>query len=82
MNRTTIMLPEELKHRAQERAAAAGISFGELVRRSLAATVSTPPLERTEDPLFADSGAYLGQAPSDLSEEHDQYLYEEVQADG
>jgi len=82
MNRTTIMLPEELKRRAQERASADGISFGELVRRSLAATVSTPPPQRTEDPLFADSGTYLGQAPSDLSEEHDQYLYEGVQADG
>ena len=81
MNRTTIMLPEELKRQAQERAAAAGISFGELVRRSLTNAVSTPPLERTKDPLFADSGAFLGQAPSNLSEEHDQYLYEEVQAD-
>ncbi len=81
MNRTTIMLPEELKRQAQERAAAAGISFGELVRRSLTNTVSKPPLERTEDPLFADSGTFLGQAPSDLSEEHDLYLYEEVQAD-
>ncbi|MCD4749557.1 MAG: ribbon-helix-helix domain-containing protein [Thermoanaerobaculales bacterium] len=82
MNRTTIMLPEELKRQVQERAMAAGISFGELVRRSLTTTVSTPPPERAEDPLFADSGTYLGEAPSDLSEEHDQYLYEEVQADG
>jgi len=81
MNRTTIMLPEELKRQAQERARVAGISFGELVRRSLTATVSTPPPNRVEDPLFADSGTYLGQVPSDLSEEHDQYLYEDVQAD-
>ena len=82
MNRTTIMLPEELKRQAQERAMATGISFGELVRRSLTAAVSTPPPKRTKDPLLADSGTYLGNAPSDLSEDHDQYLYEEVQADG
>ncbi|RLE27856.1 MAG: hypothetical protein DRJ61_12635 [Acidobacteria bacterium] len=82
MNRTTIMLPEELKRQAQEQAMAAGISFGELVRRSLTATVSTPPPERREDPLFADSGIFLGEAPSDISQEHDQYLYEEAQADG
>lgn len=82
MNRTTIMLPEELKRQAQERAMAAGISFGELVRRSLTATVSTPPPERTEDSLFADSGIYLGEAPSNLSKEHDQYLYADAQVDG
>jgi hypothetical protein len=78
MNRTTIMLPEELKRQAQEQAMAAGISFGELVRRSLTATVSTPPPKRTEDPLFADSGIYQGEVPVDLSKEHDQYLYPEV----
>lgn len=82
MNRTTIMLPEELKRQAQERAMATGISFGELVRRSLTDTVSAPPPQRTEDPLFADSGVYLGEAPSDLSKEHDQYLYADAQVDG
>ena len=81
MNRTTVMLPEELKRQAQERAMAAGISFGELVRRSLAATVSTPPPERADDPLFADSGVYLGEAPADLSKDHDQYLYTDAQVD-
>ncbi len=81
MNRTTIMLPEELKRQAQERAMAAGISFGELVRRSLTITVSTPPPERTEDPLFADSSIYQGEAPADLSKNHDQYLYSDAQVD-
>ena len=81
MNRTTIMLPEELKRQAQERAMATGISFGELVRRSLTATVSTPPPERREDPLFADSGIYLGEAPADLSKDHDGYLYADARID-
>ena len=75
MNRTTIMLPGELKRQAQERAVAEGISFGELVRRSLLAAVSTPPSERIEDPLFADSAIYLGEAPANLSKDHDQFLY-------
>ncbi len=81
MNRTTIMLPEELKRQAQEHAMATGISFGELVRRSLTATVSTPPPQRTEDPLFTDSGIFLGEAPANLSKDHDQYLYSDAQVD-
>jgi hypothetical protein len=35
MQRTTIVLPPELKSRATERARAMGISFGELARQAL-----------------------------------------------
>jgi hypothetical protein len=30
---------------------------------------------RAEDPFFANVSSYLGEAPSDLSINHDEYLY-------
>jgi len=77
MVRTTIMLPSELRLRSTRRARQRGLSFGELVRESLAAE-----LERGEgsagagdDPLFADRAVFRGRAPKDVAKEHDAYLY-------
>ena len=39
MKRTTVMLPPELKARAMRSARERGISFGELLRRSLRAAI-------------------------------------------
>ncbi len=77
MKRTTIMLPGELRARALRHAKRRGISLGELVRDALAARLegSEPPDER--DPLFADTAVYRGPAPSNLSADHDRYLYGE-----
>lgn len=74
MTRTTIMLPERLKARAQERARELGVSLGELVRDSLEQRLDVPA-DRLQDPLFAEAPVYHGPAPKDLSEEHDRYLY-------
>ncbi len=78
MHRTTLMLPSELKARAQGRAQELGISFGELVRQALETELSASQTRsRGEDPLFADNAVFVGEAPADLSEAHDRYLYDE-----
>lgn len=76
MNRTTIMLPPDLKIRAADEASRRGISLGELIRRSLELNLAR---ERTAagavDPLFADTELFDGPTPDDLAENHDKYLY-------
>ena len=72
MKRTTIMLPPELKARAEREAGIRGVSLGELIRLSLEAALSH---DRGEDPLFADKAVFRGDAPEDLSTDHDAYLY-------
>lgn len=74
MKRTTVMLPAELKAKAMRAARERGISFGELLRRALTATVEAPPAQY-EDSAFADAAVFDGPAPADLSEGHDGYLY-------
>lgn len=75
MQRTTIMLPRNLKMRASRHAGRLGISVGELIRQSLAAIVYRPTDLAREDPLFADQAIYRGWAIRDLVQCHDQYLY-------
>ena len=78
MKRTTIMLPDDLKMRAHNRARGMGISLGELIRESLEDILGHPDEEKlTKDSLFADDALYDGKAPKDLSRNHDQYLYGE-----
>jgi hypothetical protein len=72
MQRTTILLPRELKTRAEAHARQAGTSLGGLIRQSLEAALRRAP---AHDPLFSDSEPYRGQAPRDLSVEHDEHLY-------
>lgn len=80
MKRTTIMLPAELKHRAEWLAREKGTSLGELVRESLETKLAQDGRER--DPFFADAAVFTGDVPSDLSANHDEYLYgERVGAD-
>lgn len=71
------MLPAPLKQRAQVLARRLGISFGELVRNSLEATVRGHGGEVREDPLYGDDAVYRGDAPTDLADRHDEYLYDE-----
>jgi len=77
MQRTTIMLPRNLKMRASRHAGRLGISVGELIRQSLAAMIYRPTDRASEDPLFADQAIFSGRAPRDLARHHDQYLYGE-----
>lgn len=76
MTRTTIMLPEDLKLRAQETARRMGISLGELIRETLEVKLSRNA-DRQDDPLFEEVPVYRGDVHADLSEEHDRYLYRE-----
>jgi hypothetical protein len=78
MQRTTIMLPLELKMRAQQLAQRDGVSLGDLIRRSLDAWLrgARGPKDRAgKDPLFADDAVWGGEVPEDLSEDHDRHLY-------
>lgn len=75
MERTTVMLPPKLKLRAKRKAKAMGISFGELVRESLAAGLLAGNGGKKRDPFFGDCAVWQGKTPSDLSLNHDEYLY-------
>jgi len=75
MHRTTIMLPEDLKEKAQRRADSRGISLGELVRECLSDRLAAEVVtRRLADPVFS-APAWKGEAPHDLGDEHDRYLY-------
>ena len=73
MKRTTILLPDDLKKKAEKFAYKQGISFGEIVRESLLQYIK-PRLENN-DTFFSDNAIYEGDAPVDLSIKHDDYLY-------
>jgi hypothetical protein len=76
MKRTTIMLPLDLKARATSAARDRGISFGELVRRSLRTAIEAPQDgPGYDDPLYADGVVFEGDTPADLASDHDGYLY-------
>lgn len=74
MKRTTVILPADLKARATRAARERGISFGELLRRSLEAAVESPG-SPYDDPVFADKEVFEGLAPANLAADHDGYLY-------
>jgi len=76
VERTTVVLPPRLKELAMERARTQGISFGELVRRALEEQVSTPPgAKKTGDPFWDNLAVYDTEGPTDVAENHDDYLY-------
>jgi hypothetical protein len=77
LQRTTVLLPPELKEKATLRAREEGISLVELIRESLAVALQTKEGKlRKDDPLFADHDVFDGEAPEDIAERHDRYLYE------
>lgn len=76
MNRLTLLFPPELKLRAQLRAEKLGIPLAEFVRRAVEAELKrTDPKQRSSDPLFT-APVWTGEAPDDLSWNHDHYLYD------
>ncbi|MCK4604954.1 MAG: hypothetical protein KAU41_09750 [Deltaproteobacteria bacterium] len=78
MQRTTVMLPHELKIKALNRANIQGISLGQFIRNSL--LISLENLQKNDsvdDPLFADDAVYHGKTPADLAKNHDNYIYGE-----
>lgn len=77
MYRTTIMLPTGLKTRALVSAHEEGISLGEFIRNSLQERLNNINANSGIDPFFADKKYYTGKIPTDLSLNHDLYLYGE-----
>jgi hypothetical protein len=77
MHRTTVMLPEPLKLRAQAMAEKRGVSLGELIRRALESELEDPLRGLDDDLLFSDASTFSGDTPPDLSKDHDRYLYDE-----
>jgi hypothetical protein len=72
MHRTTILLPNELRRRADREAKALGISLSELIRRRLAADQEQVTDER---PRFFARQPWPGPGPADTAANHDTYLY-------
>jgi Arc/MetJ-type ribon-helix-helix transcriptional regulator len=81
MNRTTVVLPDNLKAQAMKTAQAKGISFGELVREAiekLLATSGEDASQRSRRQAIAAMLQFAETAPAgpaDLSERLDDYLY-------
>jgi hypothetical protein len=65
------LLPEELYHAAGREARSLGISLGELIRQRLAKPSSELPAQEA----FFSRRPWTSEAPTDLSAEHDRYLY-------
>jgi hypothetical protein len=74
MNRTTVMLPSELKQKASRRSREMGISFGEFVRISIQDELARHYPEQS-DSLFADTAVFAGEAPVNAADNHDELLY-------
>ena len=72
MHRTTILLPPELRRKADREAQALGISLSELIRRRLSGGESMEPAVR---PRFFSRPPWQGSGASDTAANHDQYLY-------
>ena len=81
MNRTTIVLPDDIKAEALKRARTVGVSFGAIVREALTKLLQQPVEDASQrsrrqaiDAMlrFAD-GAPAG--PPDLTARLDDYLY-------
>jgi predicted DNA-binding protein len=78
MDRTTIMLPPELKTRAANQAKKMRISLGQYIREALKRSLDTEKrLESSDDSLFVDNAVFDGPSPEDLASNHDGYLYGE-----
>lgn len=75
MQRTTIMLPEDLKAAAEERAHRTRRSLGQLIRDALEKELSLKRKKGQRDLLLEDIEVYKGKTPRDLASNHDEYLY-------
>ena len=73
------MLPTNLKILALSRAHKDKVSLGELIRKGLKLLLKQPSEKSSKiaDPFYADNRVFAGEAPSDLSVNHDHYLYGE-----
>ena len=72
MHRTTIMLPADLRRKADREAKALGISLSELIRRRLGAGDLPEPGAK---PKFFSRQPWAGAGGTNVAANHDQYLY-------
>lgn len=80
MNRTTILLPDELQRHARRLAKKRGTTLSGLIRKQLEQAVTENEAvneRRREDPLFSNWKPSKRKVPADLSANHDHYLYGE-----
>jgi len=76
MDRTTIMLPTDLKIKASNQAKKESISLGQFIREALKKSLDSENRKSTEDdPFFLDNAVFEGTTPEDLASNHDGYLY-------
>lgn len=77
MNRTTIMLPSTLKMQVMKLAKSEGVSLGGLIRKLLESKLQMAKQIKTkaQDPFFADTSVFTGNAATNLASNHDDYLY-------
>lgn len=59
-------------------AAKKGISVGQLIRGALESVLKEGNDKPQEDPFFDDVHFHKGAVPSDLSANHDEYLYGDI----
>lgn len=75
MQRTTIMLDEELKLQIEQGARNEGVSLAQWMQRAARQRLAAMASESKPDPLFSDTATFDGEVPEDLADNHDQYLY-------
>ncbi len=75
MQRTTVMLPEDLKAQATQYAWECGLSLSEVIREALENWLKNKNKRPTTDPLIHNVPVYDGPVPKDYSLNHDKYLY-------
>jgi len=83
MLRTTVMLPPEIKARAEAMARESGVSFAEFVRRALEGEIgkgapNPDSLRRSRDPLFQGFDELIARAkPGEPggAADHDRYIH-------
>jgi hypothetical protein len=75
MQRTTIMLPAELRDRISLRASTMHVSLGEFLRIAAEAYLDRQERMWTEDPLPGGACVVREPAPADVSANLDRYLY-------
>jgi len=73
MKRTTIMLPHELKNKAEREARRSGVSLGEFIRASMQEKLDQQPKGRKRR-FFPDDFTFTDNGPPDLAANLDKYL--------
>ena len=72
MHRTTIMLPDNLKRLAAERAHRASVSIGELIRKALVRELNAGTAG--EDAFLSDTRVFRGRTRRHVAERYGEHL--------